>query len=206
MGCPQYKMEGLTEKHVKQLSKREAKMTRTLTEKILASASGNVSVSPGDLVVVKPHVIAFMDASTKYFPWFDKNGIRVSDPTNIIFCFDHFMRSSVRGGAVEHHPLIREFARKQGIPRENIYDIGCHGLQHQIPAEEGWALPGTVYVGADSQSATMGALGCFALAATGEVHVIAALGEAWLRVPESVRVNLYGKPRPGLLRKDVFLH
>lgn len=181
-------------------------MTRTLTEKILASASGNVSVSPGDLVVVKPHVIAFMDASTKYFPWFDKNGIRVRDPSRIIFCFDHFMRSSVRGGAVEHHPLIREFARKQSIPRENIYDIGRHGLQHQLPAEEGWALPGTVYVGADSQSATMGAMGCFALAATGEVHVIAALGEAWLRVPESVRVNVYGKPRQGLLGKDVFLH
>lgn len=180
-------------------------MGNTLTEKILAKASGHASVTSGDVIVAKPHVIAFMDASTKYFPWFEENNIKVRDPKRIIFCFDHFFRTSVRGGAVEHHPLIREFARKQGIPRENIYDVGRHGLQHQIPAEEGWALPGTVYVGADSQSATMGAMGCFALPATGEVHVIAALGEVWLRVPEAIRVNLKGKLRPGVLSKDIFL-
>lgn len=155
--------------------------------------------------MAKPHVIAFNDLSAKYFPWLEENRIKVRDPKRVIFCFDHFFRASAGGGAVEHHPLIREFARKQGIPGPNLYDIGRHGLQHQIPAEEGWALPGTVYIGADSQSATMGGMGCFALPATGEVHVIAALGEVWLRVPEVTRVNLKGELRHGVLGKDVFL-
>lgn len=180
-------------------------MGYTLTEKILAKASGNASPAPGDLIVAKPHVVAFNDVSAKYFPWLEENSFRLHDPTHVIFCFDHFFRAAAGSGAAEQHPLIRAFARKQGIPGPNLYDIGRHGLLHQVPAEEGWALPGTVYIGADSQSATMGAMGCFALPATGEVHVIAALGEVWLRVPEAIRINLKGGLRPGVLGKDVFL-
>jgi 3-isopropylmalate/(R)-2-methylmalate dehydratase large subunit len=162
-------------------------------------------VTPGDVVVAKPHVVAFNDVSAKYFPWLDEHDIRLHDPGRVIFCFDHFFRAGARGGAAEHHPLIRDFARRQGIPAENVYDVGRHGLQHQVPAEEGWVLPGTVFIGADSQSATMGAMACFALPATGEVHVVAALGEVWLRVPEAIRIRLGGRLPPGVLGKDVFL-
>jgi 3-isopropylmalate/(R)-2-methylmalate dehydratase large subunit len=176
-----------------------------LTEKLLAKAAGHASVAPGDLIVAKPAVVAFNDGSAKYLQWFEKNDLRLKDPSRVIFCFDHFFRANIRGGAGEHHPQVRAFARKQGLPPENVYDIGRHGLLHQVPAEEGWALPGTLYIGADSQSATMGGMGCFALSAFGEVHVIAAMGEVWLRVPEAIRINLTGQLKPGVLGKDVFL-
>jgi len=45
----------------------------------------------------------------------------------------------------------RKFAQKLGVARENVYDVGRHGLSHQVPAEEGWVLPGTFYLGADTQ-------------------------------------------------------
>ncbi|KRP98748.1 hypothetical protein AOQ72_16710 [Bradyrhizobium yuanmingense] len=53
--------------------------------------------------------------------------------------------------------------RKLGIPRENFYDFGRHGLSHQVPAAEGWVLLGTFYLAADTQGATMGGQNCFAM-------------------------------------------
>jgi 3-isopropylmalate/(R)-2-methylmalate dehydratase large subunit len=84
-----------------------------------------------------------------------------------------------------------------------VFDIGEHGLSHQVPAEEGYVLPGTLYLGSDTQSPTMGALGCVALAQGSPVAAV--LGETWLRVPESIRFHLTGQLPKGITGKDVFM-
>lgn len=180
-------------------------MGGTATEKILAKASQQHEVSVGDYVICRPHVLAFHDMSLRYIEWWEQHDIPLNDPTRVIFCLDHFPRAGALGGAAGVHARIREFAKRRGIPSENIYDIGRHGLQHQIPAEEGWVLPGTFYLGADAQSAAMGAIACVALTRQGEIHNVAATGESWVQVPGSIRVNLHGRLRPGVLGKDLVL-
>jgi 3-isopropylmalate/(R)-2-methylmalate dehydratase large subunit len=180
-------------------------MGKTITEKILARASQRPEVNVGDYIVCKPHVLAFHDMGARYIEWWDKHDIRLHDPKRVIWCFDHHARAGLWGGAAGMHARIREFARRQGIPPENIYDIGRHGIQHQVPAEEGWVLPGTLYIGADSQSGTMGALGCVAYTRNGEIHGVAATGDTWIKVPASMQVKLDGRLRPGVLGKDLAL-
>ncbi|HEU4408876.1 MAG TPA: aconitase family protein [Polyangiaceae bacterium] len=72
---------------------------------------------------------------------------------------------------------------------------------------EAIALPGQLIAGTDSHSCMAGALGCFAFG-VGSTD----MANAWLtrdvrvRVPESVRVELAGRLRPGVCAKDVMLH
>jgi homoaconitase/3-isopropylmalate dehydratase large subunit len=105
--------------------------------------------------------------------------------------------------ASKEHPKIRQFARMQGVPSENVYDFGRNGLSHHIPVEQGWALPGTVCIGADTQSATMGAANCFALPALFGVDPIILTGDIWMAVPECVRVHVTGTLPRGLNGKDL---
>lgn len=177
-------------------------MGKTMSEKILSRASGQ-SVSVRDFVWAKTCTVSLSD-NTKYFEFLDRNGLKVWDPNRIVFCFDHFMYPQ-NGLGVAGLAKIRDWTRKQGIPRENIYDIGRHGITHQVPAEEGWVLPGTVYVAADTQGSTMGALNCFAVACVGAINYVLATGDTWVKVPECIRINVQGTLPKGVLGKDVYL-
>src|SRR5262249_9091760 len=67
-------------------------------------------------------------------------------------------------------------------------------------------LPGDLVIGADSHTVTCGALNAFATG-LGSSDIAAALitGRTWLRVPETIRVELVGSRPPGLAAKDVGL-
>ena len=71
---------------------------------------------------------------------------------------------------------------------------------------EGIVLPGEIVVGADSHSVTPGAFGAFAtgVGAT-DMAGIWLTGETWVRVPESVGVNLTGKLSGAAEAKDLAL-
>jgi len=141
---------------------------------------------------------------TTFIDRFNNDRLRVWDPAKVIFCFDHnFQPDWMPVAALTEHPKIRAFARDQGIPTENVYDIGRNGLSHHIPVEDGWALPGTVVIGADTQSATMGAANCFAMPCLYGADPILLTGDVWMQVPESIRVNLTGALPHGLTGKDV---
>jgi homoaconitate hydratase family protein len=72
--------------------------------------------------------------------------------------------------------------------------------------EQGHALPGEVVVGCDSHSCSYGVTGAFA---TGigetEMAFIWATGRLWLRVPETIRVDLEERWGAGVYAKDVML-
>ena len=174
-----------------------------MTEKILARASGRDRVRPGDAVLVKIDLLTCVDAG----PFIDQlrdREVRVWDPRKIIFCFDHMFQPDWMPIRAEiEHPRIKAFAREQGIPAENIYDVGRNGISHQIPVEQGWAVPGSVCLGIDTQSSTMGAVNCFAMPVLNGAEPIFITGDIWMIVPECVRIDLTGELPPGVNGKDV---
>ena len=100
---------------------------------------------------------------------------------------------------------MREFAQRHGIT--NYFEIGRMGIEHCLLPELGLVLPGDVVIGADSHTCTYGALGAFATG-VGSTDMAAAMatGEAWFRVPATLRLIYYGKPRPWVSGKDLILH
>ena len=175
----------------------------TMTAKNLARASGRDHVVPGDIVLPKVDVLTNSDGNP-FIESFRRRNLRVWDPERVLFCFDHiFQPDWMPVAAAIEHPRIREFAREQGIPRENVYDLGRNGLSHQIPVEEGWVLPGSVAVGGDTQSATMGAVNCFAVPCLWGAEAVLLRGDIWMQVPECVEVELTGRLPYGVTGKDV---
>lgn len=176
-------------------------MKQTMTYKMLARASGQASVKAGDVILPKVEIVACLDTMS-FIEAFDEKGYKLWDPARLVICFDHSFQPDWMFPAVKVHPKIRKFAKAQGVPAENLYDIGRNGISHHIPVEQGWALPGTVCLGMDTQSATMGAANCFAIPCF-EIVPVLLTGDVWLQVPECVRVNLVGKLPSGVEAKDV---
>jgi homoaconitate hydratase family protein len=103
----------------------------------------------------------------------------------------------------ENHKQIREFVAEQGI--QNFFDIG-RGICHQVLVEEGLALPGELILGADSHTPHAGVMGAFAAGiGRSEMASIWALGELWLRVPETMRIEITGVLEPPVGSKDLAL-
>jgi methanogen homoaconitase large subunit len=72
--------------------------------------------------------------------------------------------------------------------------------------EERLAFPGAIVLGSDSHSTTYGAVGAFGTGmGASDIAIAAASGKTWLRVPESVKVNLTGELSGDVSAKDVAL-
>ncbi|KAF7196888.1 putative aconitate hydratase [Pseudocercospora fuligena] len=69
------------------------------------------------------------------------------------------------------------------------------------------AEPGMLIVGSDSHTCSAGAVGCLSIGlGAADVMTALALGETWWKVPDSVLIDLTGKPAFGISGKDVILH
>ena len=80
------------------------------------------------------------------------------------------------------------------------------GYSILLPLSRGSFCPEIYLFAADSHTCTLGALGAFATG-LGRSNIVSlwALGEVWLRVPESMRVMLTGKKQEWVVGKDVAL-
>jgi homoaconitate hydratase family protein len=175
---------------------------KTLTEKVLGRKAGK-DVQAGEVITVSPDTILSHDNSAAIIQEFRKLGVeKVKAPEKIVIVLDHIVPASEEKYA-QNHKSIREFVAEQGIP--HFFDINA-GICHQVLPEQGFALPGKVIVGSDSHTPSYGALGAFA---TGigrtETACTWATDEIWLRVPETLRIDLSGRFRPGVFAKDLSL-
>jgi homoaconitate hydratase family protein len=175
---------------------------KTLTEKVLGHKAGK-DVQAGEVVTVSPDYILSHDNSAAIIQEFKKLGVKkVKAPGKIVIVLDHIVPAADEKYA-QNHKSIREFVAEQGIP--NFFDINA-GICHQVLPEQGFALPGKVIVGSDSHTPSYGALGAFA---TGigrtETACTWATDEIWLRVPETLRIDLSGRMKPGVFAKDLSL-
>jgi homoaconitate hydratase family protein len=162
------------------------------------------SVVPGQIVEVAPDVALSHDNTAAIASTFRKIGAaRVARPDIHVIVLDHACPAPTTVHA-QNHKIVREFVSEQGIA--NFYDVG-RGVCHQVLAEEGFALPGALIVGADSHTPTAGAFGAFAAGfGRSEMAAVMATGRLWLRVPESLKVVVHGRLRDGVTSKDLALH
>ena len=175
-----------------------------ITEKILAKASAKTSVLPGDIVDTNVDMVMVHDLTGPLaVESFRRIGIaHVWDNKKIVIILDHQVPAeSVK--AAELHKMLRTFAKEQSI---RFYDVGRGGICHQVMPEKGHVLPGSVIVGADSHTCTYGALGAFATGiGSTEAAAVFATGKIWLKVPETIRINVEGKFKPFVTPKDLIL-
>ena len=176
-----------------------------VSEKILAKASGKEEVSAGDVVEAKVDAVMINEITGPLaIKAFDEIGIKkVWDRKRIVMILDHEVPAdSVK--AAELHKIMREFAKEQNIP--NFYDVGSGGVCHQVMVEKGHVRPGELIVGADSHTCTYGALGAFATGiGSTETAAVFTTGDIWLRVPETIRIDVDGSFQRFVTPKDLML-
>jgi 3-isopropylmalate/(R)-2-methylmalate dehydratase large subunit len=178
-------------------------MPQTFAEKILAKKAGLKKTVPGQIVEITPDVALSHDNTAPIYGIFKRmGGQRVFDPGMHAIFIDHAAPAPTTAHA-ENHRIIREFVAEQGI--EHFFDVG-RGICHQVLVEEGLALPGEVVLGSDSHTPHAGVMGAFGAGiGRSEMASIWAVGQLWLRVPESMKIIVQGKLDPGVTSKDLAL-
>jgi len=175
---------------------------QTFSEKIFALKAGR-DVTAGEVVTVSPDYLLSHDNAAAIIQEFNKLGIKhVKSSQKIVIILDHVVPASNEEYA-QNHKLIREFVASQKLP--NFFDINC-GICHQVFSEKGFALPGKLILGSDSHTTSYGAFGAFAAGiGRSEVASLWATDEIWLRVPETIKIELEGRLPPGVYAKDIIL-
>ncbi len=176
-------------------------MGKTLAEKILTQKSAGDACA-GDIIISRVDLAFVQDTTGPLTVRQFQSGKfqRLANPEKTALFFDHAAPSPNRQLSNDHQ-LLRQFALTTGCLK---YDVGS-GVCHQVVAEA-LAKPGDVVIGADSHTVTAGALGSFATGmGSSDVAIVFALGKTWLRVPESIKINIRGKLRPGVSAKDLVL-
>ncbi len=178
----------------------------TMVEKILAAKSGKKRVAPGNLVNTKVDLALGNDITAPVaIKEFERFGVdKVFDPEKIVLVPDHFTPNKDIASA-EQALLIRQFAQKYKI--KHYYEIGRMGIEHALLPEQGLVRPGEVIIGADSHTCTYGALGAFATG-VGSTDLAAAMviGEAWFKVPSTLRFEFRGQLPRWVGGKDLILY
>ncbi len=180
-------------------------MGMTITEKILAKASGRKTVTAGDLVDAKIDVVMCHDVTTPpAITMLVEHGIdKVFDPEKIIVTPDHFQPAKDIKSA-ELHKRLDEWAKRHNI--KYYYKLGRAGVCHALLPEQGHIRPGEVIVGGDSHTCTYGAFAAFSTG-IGSTDTAAAIatGQLWFKVPASMKFVLNGSLGHGVYSKDVIL-
>jgi len=181
-------------------------MGMTITEKILAAHAGMERVEPGQLINVKVDLVLGNDITAPVaIREFDRIGVdTVWDPERVVLVPDHFVPNKDIMSA-EQAKQLREFARKHSLV--NYFEVGRMGVEHCLLPEQGLVGPGDLVIGADSHTCTYGGLGAFSTGVgSTDLAAAMALGETWLKVPESIKFVYNGDLPKWVGGKDLILY
>lgn len=180
-------------------------MGMTITEKILSAHAGREEVNPGMLINARVDIALGNDVTAPIaIQEFRKAGGKmVFDKNKVVLIPDHFTPNKDINSA-QQCKVLREFAKEQGLTY--YYEVGRMGIEHALLPEEGIVLPGDLVIGADSHTCTYGALGAFSTG-VGSTDLAAAMltGELWFKVPETMKIILYGEMGKWVSGKDLIL-
>jgi homoaconitate hydratase family protein/3-isopropylmalate dehydratase small subunit len=167
---------------------------KTFVEKVFKAGKGSI-------VFAKPDIVLSHDNTASIAATFAKmGGSKVADPDQLLITLDH-NAPPTNSKLANDYQKIRDIVKEQGIKK--FHDVG-DGICHQIMGD--YARPGMIIVGSDSHTSTAGAFN--ALAAGIDRTETAGLwkqGETWFRVPETIKITLHGKMKPGVYAKDLAL-
>jgi len=186
-------------------------MAMTMTEQILARASGKAEVRPGDNVWVRADVLMTHDVcgpgTIGIFKREFGEHARVWDRERVVLIPDHYIFTADEK-CHRNVDILREFARVQELP--HYYDVGSDaykGVCHIALAEEGHTRPGEVLFGTDSHTCTAGAFNEFATGiGNTDAAFVLGTGTLLVKVPATMRVVFEGEFPPYVLAKDLILH
>ena len=177
-------------------------MKMTMIEKLIAAKVGH-AVKPGDIVTVGADRVMLDDIMMPFIAAkFEEMGFqKLWDPEKVVIICDHLVPAS-QVDDIRAYKLSNEFAAKYGVPNLHRRD----GICHQLMTEAGYVKPGDLVFGTDSHTTTYGCVGAFS---TGigytEMAAVLGTGEIWLRVPETIRIEINGKLPANVMSKDVIL-
>jgi 3-isopropylmalate/(R)-2-methylmalate dehydratase large subunit len=188
-------------------------MGMTITQKILARASGLASVKVGD--VVEPAVDLAMSHENaalvinQFLEVYQGTGLepRVWDPSKIAIIFDHRVPAESSKTAT-NQKKVRGFVASQAVTKFHDIRGDQGGICHQVLAERGYDRPGAVVVGTDSHTTSHGALGAlaFGIGAT-EMASVWTLGHVLnVEVPATIKVVAHGTFGKSVGPKDLILY
>jgi 3-isopropylmalate/(R)-2-methylmalate dehydratase large subunit len=176
-------------------------MSMTMIDKILARAAGLDHVDVGDVVVCDVDMTVLIDLQ---FARMWAPPTRIADPERLAVIMDHAVPAPSVADA-DGGVNARAFAKDYGI--ERFFDVGRHGICHQVIAENGLARPGEVLTCTDSHTCAGGA---YNTAARGlgplEVYSIMCTGRTWFQIAPTIRYELVGEKPAVISGKDAFLH
>jgi len=177
----------------------------TMVEKILAAKAAKNKVVPGELVNVEVDLALGNDITAPVaIKEFKRFGLdRVFDPEKIVLVPDHFTPNKDIAAA-EQALVLRRFAKEYGL--KHYFEVGRMGIEHALLPEQGLVWPGMIIIGADSHTCTYGALGAFATGVgSTDLAAAMAIGEAWFKVPPTIRFEYYGQMPDWVSGKDLIL-
>jgi 3-isopropylmalate/(R)-2-methylmalate dehydratase large subunit len=178
-------------------------MSQTVSEIIISKHSGQ-RVRAGEIVIVKVDGAMATDATAPFAirAFEGMGGQRLWDPERVSLVIDH-AAPAPNERVANLHKMMRAFSRRMG---GHFYDVG-EGICHQLMVENGHVRPGDIFVGADSHTPTYGALNALAIG-VGSTDLAAVLltGKIWLKVPETILIELSGAFPIGVTAKDLILY
>jgi len=178
----------------------------TITEKLLARASGRDTVRPGEFVACKLDLVMANDITAPIaIEQFHKmGGHHVFSRDKVVLVADHSTpNKDIKTASIVK--MMRDFAGEQELT--HFLEAGCGGIEHIILPDMGLVLPGDVVIGADSHTCTYGALGAFSTGVgSSDAGAAMALGETWFRVPATLKFVIEGKLGRWAGGKDIILY
>jgi len=174
----------------------------TIAEKILAKKGGQAKVVPGDVVTVDVDTVILFDNNFVASMW--REILKLHDPERIVVTLDHRVPAPHQAAAAAHR-TSRAFVKRFGIKR--FHDVGHdQGISHQLVADYGYALPGSVLLCSDSHTCSAGVFNCLARGVGApDIMYAATKGTTWFRCGETVRYDLVGRLSRAVTAKDAFL-
>jgi 3-isopropylmalate/(R)-2-methylmalate dehydratase large subunit len=169
------------------------------------SAHAGRAVKAGDFCIVDVDLVMATDGNGPLAIRILKDELGAStvfDPERVVLVIDH-CGPSPNEGASNLQKGMFGFAKQSGA---RIFGPG-EGISHVLLPEQRLARPGMLVLGSDSHSVTYGAVNCVGLGmGSTDIAVAMKTGRAWVRVPETIRIDLIGQLRPGVSAKDLALH
>jgi 3-isopropylmalate/(R)-2-methylmalate dehydratase large subunit len=203
----------------------------TLTEKILARASGKSEVTAGENVWVNVDTLMTHDVcgpgTIGVFKREFGEDAKVWDAKKIVIIPDHyiFTSDSLSNRNVD---ILREFAKAQGLPYfydviddedgkwqfdssqgllKRQYGSRYAGVCHAALPQKGHLRPGEILFGTDSHTCMAGAFNQFATGiGNTDAGFVMGTGKLLIKVPETMHFRLEGEMQSGVMAKDIILH
>jgi len=179
-------------------------MAQTITEKIFSEHAGR-TVKAGEIVRVDIDMIIGNDITTPIsIRAFEESGVeKLARADNFCIVMDHYIPAKDIASA-NQAKISREFAYKHDM--KYFFDEKDMGIEHALLPEKGLVIPGDVIIGADSHTCTHGALGAFATGmGSTDISFGMITGGNWFKIPETIKVELRGKPGKHIYGKDIIL-